>query len=309
MQFIIVNNRHGRSAVLRFNALVGVLIGALLVGLGGALFVGGVYVAQVKNEASLMRQYGATGHAFKHEVRAQPAIIDDVPGDAKGQLDVLAARLSKLQGHVLRLDALGERLARMVGLEDFQFGAEHPPGMGGPVPTEYQEVQRADFEAALDKLSSELNERADKLQAMEHLLMNQDLREAMMPAGMPVDNGFISSGFGLRTDPISGHRAMHEGIDFAGRSGSPIHAVGAGIVTWSGRRSGYGNIVEISHGDGYTTVYAHNKKNLVKVGQRVGKGETIALLGSTGRSTGAHVHFEVLHNGKVVNPKKFLSVN
>lgn len=309
MQFIIVNNRHGKSAALRINVLTGVLLVSLVLGIGGGLFAGGIYFAQAHSEDALTRLYGAAGLAWQREVREQRATINNARDNAHQKLDALAARLSKLQGHVLRLDALGERLAGMAGLEDFEFGPDNPPGMGGPEPAAYQEMHSAEFITALDKLSSDLDERADKLQAIEQLLLTRDLREQILPAGSPVEGGWISSWFGMRTNPISGRREMHEGIDFAGRPGSPVHAAGGGVVTWSGIRGGYGNMVEISHGDGYTTRYAHNKENLVRVGQRVEKGDAIALMGSTGRSTGTHVHFEVMQDGKVVNPKNFISVN
>lgn len=309
MQFIIVNKRHGKSSVMRFGALSGTLMLTMVLILAGGLFASGVYFAKTHSEHAMSRVYGAAGLAWQREVHEQRTTINNARTNAYQQLEALAARLSKLQGHILRLDALGERVASMAGLEDFEFGVESPPGMGGPEPAYYHEMQTTDFVTALDKLSSDLDERADKLQAIEQLLLTRDLREQIMPVGTPVEGGWISSWFGKRTNPLSGRQEMHEGIDFAGRPGASVHAAGGGVVTWSGRRGGYGNMVELSHGDGYTTRYAHNKENLVKVGQRVEKGDAIALMGSTGRSTGTHVHFEVMQNGKVVNPKNYLSLN
>lgn len=308
MQFIIINNRSGKGLQLRLGPVTCVLLVGLAVGLMGGLFAGGVYFARAHSENGLSSMHGAAGIAWQREIREQRATIDDARHQANQQINALAARVSKLQGHVLRLDALGERLANMAELDDFEFGIENPPGMGGPEPAFQQDMEAGDFVAALDRLSSDLDERADKLRAIEQLLLSRNLREQILPAGSPIKGGWISSWFGMRTNPLSGRRELHEGIDFAGRPGSTVHAAAAGVITWSDRRGGYGNMVEISHGDGYTTRYAHNKENLVKVGQRVDKGDAIATMGSTGRSTGTHVHFEVLQDGKVVNPKQYISV-
>ena len=141
------------------------------------------------------------------------------------------------------------------------------------------------------------------------MLMDKSVQNKTLPEGEPVASGWISSLFGWRTDPINGKREFHEGIDFASKADTRVVAVASGIVTWSGRRAGYGNLVEISHGNGYVTRYAHNRKNLVAVGDKVDKGQPVAIMGSTGRSTGTHVHFEVVRNGKPVDPKKYISVN
>ncbi|NIM29020.1 MAG: peptidoglycan DD-metalloendopeptidase family protein, partial [Gammaproteobacteria bacterium] len=163
-----------------------------------------------------------------------------------------------------------------------------------------------DFLASLENLVRQLEDREPKLAVVEGTLMNRKLHAEVFPTGRPVKKGWISSVFGWRNDPINGKRAFHEGIDFAGRAESEVVAVAAGVVVWSGRRWGFGNTVEINHGNGYTTLYAHNEKNLVKVGETVKKGQVLALLGSTGRSNGPHVHFEVRRNGKAVNPIKFV---
>jgi murein DD-endopeptidase MepM/ murein hydrolase activator NlpD len=128
-----------------------------------------------------------------------------------------------------------------------------------------------------------------------------------MPSGSPVKNGWVSSGYGKRTDPFTGKKEFHKGVDFAGKAGSEVLSVGDGIVSWVGERTGYGNLVEITHGNGYVTRYGHNKKLLVAVGDTVKKGQQIAVLGSTGRSTGPHVHLEVVHNDQQVNPSKYIT--
>jgi murein DD-endopeptidase MepM/ murein hydrolase activator NlpD len=155
-------------------------------------------------------------------------------------------------------------------------------------------------------LSADLEVREDRLDALEELILDRQLHEDMHPGGRPLADGWISSGFGYRSHPVTGVKEFHRGIDFAGKRGMDVSSVGAGVVTWSGKRWGYGKLVEINHGNGYVTRYAHNKKNLVDIGDTVSKDQLIALLGSTGRSTGPHVHFEVLHKGRVVNPWNFI---
>ena len=141
------------------------------------------------------------------------------------------------------------------------------------------------------------------------LLVNRKLDEQTWLSGRPIEKGWISSFYGQRVDPFSGLLAMHKGIDFAGQAGSNIIAVASGVVTWSGTQSGYGEMVEISHGDGFVTRYAHNDENLVKAGDLVKKGQPIALMGSSGRSTGAHVHYEVYRHGRIVDPSSYVHRN
>jgi murein DD-endopeptidase MepM/ murein hydrolase activator NlpD len=158
----------------------------------------------------------------------------------------------------------------------------------------------------MQRIANLLADREDKLTALELVLMNRGLMAEVTPSGRPVKKGWMSSGFGKRTDPFKGKKTYHRGVDFAGKRGSDVVAVASGVVVRSKKAAGYGNFVEIRHADGYSTLYAHNKENLVKSGDMVNKGQTIALLGSTGRSSGPHVHFEVHRNGKIVNPLRFV---
>jgi murein DD-endopeptidase MepM/ murein hydrolase activator NlpD len=163
-----------------------------------------------------------------------------------------------------------------------------------------------DFIQELDALSRQLDDRSEQLSVLETMLMNRNLQQQALPAGRPIKKGWISSYYGMRTDPFTGKREHHAGVDFAGKHGAEVVAVGAGVVTWASERYGYGNLVEITHGNGIATRYGHNHKILVKVGDKVEKGDTLALMGSTGRSTGPHVHFEVLKNGRSVNPSEYI---
>ncbi len=148
-----------------------------------------------------------------------------------------------------------------------------------------------------------------QLAALENVILSRDLTQQIRPEGKPTKSGFISSYFGERQDPFTGHEAFHRGVDFAGAAGSEVVSVAAGVVTWAGARSGYGSLIEINHGNGYVTRYGHNQRVLVTVGQTVTRGQAVALMGSTGRSTGPHVHFEVLKNGRQINPASFLGTS
>lgn len=244
--------------------------------------------------------------AVQAELDSQRHALSEVTHKAEDNLNALALRLGKLQAHVIRLDALGERLTHIANLDKGEFDFESPPAQGGPETASGDPIQVADFVSALNTLSSQLDDRSKQLDVLETMLMSRNLEAEVMPTGRPISRGWLSSYFGLRTDPFTGRRVHHSGIDFAGKLGSDVVAVAAGVVQFSGRRSGYGNLVEINHGKGYVTRYGHCLKNLVKVGQTVKKGEVIAKMGSTGRSTGPHVHFEVLVNGQRVNPKKYI---
>ncbi len=245
---------------------------------------------------------------LKAELDVQREDILKAKQDAQENLHAMTKRLAELQSRVVRLDALGERLTEMAKLDKGEFDFDNLPAIGGPAAVEnvVREAGLDDFLGSFDHLSRQLEDREQQLSVLESLLMSRNLQEEVHPAGFPAEKGWLSSHFGIRTDPFSGRPAHHDGVDIAGKLGSNILAVAAGVVTWSGDRYGYGNLVEINHGNGYVTRYAHNKENMVEVGDTVKKAQVIALMGSSGRSTGPHVHFEVLHNGRVVNPVKYV---
>jgi murein DD-endopeptidase MepM/ murein hydrolase activator NlpD len=242
------------------------------------------------------------------ELDAQRAELESIRSEAQDNLDALAVRLGEVQARLMRIEALGERIVEAAGLDEGEFDFSAPPPQGGPMhPADLEEVtQGADFLDALDEVSRQLDERLVQLDAMETILIGRRLSREVHPEGLPVKTGWVSSRYGVRKDPYTGRRAHHHGLDFAGKRGSEISAVAAGIVTWSGRKAGFGNVVELSHGNGYVTRYAHNQKNLVNAGETVRKGQKIALMGSSGRSTGTHLHFEVMYNDRPVNPDKFI---
>lgn len=240
-------------------------------------------------------------------LQAERRVIADAKSEQRAHLDALALKIAELQAHLMRLDALGDRLVEVGKLDrdEFDFSAEPP--LGGGEDAAPGESQDADgLQADMLRIASLLTDRENKLTALERVLMNRDLMAEIVPSGRPVKKGWMSSGFGKRTDPFTGKKTSHRGLDFAGKRGSEVVAVASGVVIRAKRASGYGNLVEIKHADGYTTLYGHNQELLVKEGDVVSKGQTIALLGSTGRSSGPHVHFEVHKDGKIVNPLRFV---
>ena len=227
---------------------------------------------------------------------------------ALSNLDALTLRLGRMQAQMLRLDALGARLVVQADLDATEFDFNIAPPVGGPqnaVATSATTVP--DFLGMLGELDATMADREAKLGILEQMLLNRHLRARIVPSGRAVENGLLSSKYGKRIDPFSGKQEQHKGNDIAGKEGTDILAVADGIVTWSVKRPGYGNLVEINHGNGYVTRYGHNKRHLVEAGDTIRKGQAIALMGSTGRSTGPHVHIEVLHNDKHVNPAKYLA--
>ena len=232
--------------------------------------------------------------------------IDDALERVRVQVDALSVRTALLQGRAERIDALGAHLAEMSGLQLSELSFGRDPALAGAAPANASPLIIDDFVAQLESLGDQLANQGPKLASIERAWILNRVDMASYPSGRPVSKGWVSSQYGWRTDPITSKRAFHDGMDFAGRYKSPVLAVAAGIVTAAERRRGYGNIIEIKHPDGLVTRYAHNSKNTVAVGDKVMRGHVIALMGTTGRSTGAHVHFEVLRDGSRVNPRKFL---
>lgn len=301
---IIILGKKGQSRRLDLGhpmTMWGLILAAALL-LAGSGFAG-FGIARVMLESQPLQEL----QALRAEVVAQRTEVAAIREQAQENLNALSVRLGQLNAHVIRLDALGDRLTRMAGLEEGEFSFQTAPAQGGPEVSFDTETEPApDLLASLDVLESQLVNRAQQLTVLENLLMNRNLQDQVMPAGRPITKGWLSSYFGVRNDPFTGKRARHYGLDFAGAEGAEVIAVAAGVVTYSGPRYGYGNMVEINHGNGFVTRYAHNKENLVGVGDVVKKGQIVAYMGSSGRSTGPHVHFEVLQNGKVVNPLQYI---
>lgn len=280
-----------------------VLCAALFVALPGVSLCLGYWIGSGTGDGS---QSGMMAWV-RGELKTQQQDIADAKRKAQDNLNALTLRLSDLQSRVVRLDAVGERLTEMANLDKGEFDFTKGPAVGGPENANaVEQLGVQDFIGSLDVLSKQVHDREQQLGVLESMLMTRNLQSQVFPAGFPAEHGWLSSYFGVRADPFTGHLARHEGIDIAGKLGTKILTVASGVVTWSGDRYGYGNLVEINHGNGYVTRYGHNSKLLVKVGETVKKGQAIALMGSTGRSTGPHVHFEVWRNGHVVDPLKYV---
>lgn len=246
---------------------------------------------------------------WRADLERQRAAINEADADAQRHMNALAMRLGRMQAEVDRLDALGQRLVNMTDLDLDEFDFSSPPALGGPEASQASAIELPDFMAQMGALAQRIEDREQQLTVLENILWDQSMLDRVLPAGAPVRNAWISSPFGRRTDPFTGLRDFHSGVDFAGQRGDKVQAVADGIVSIAERRDGYGNLVEINHGNGYATRYAHCMRLLVKVGDTVIKGENIALMGTTGRSTGPHLHFEVLHDGVAVNPRRYLNAD
>lgn len=224
-------------------------------------------------------------------------------------LNAMAVKVGEMQAQLTRLDALGERLSSLAGIKDIRFN--EAPGLGGAAPTLLppQNLSLAEFSEKLSALSRQVETRNDMLGVLEAQLFEQAVKKKFNPSMRPVTAPYNASGFGRRVDPFTGQWAMHEGIDFLAEFGSPVMAAADGVVVFAGLHPQYGYMVDIDHGNDLVTRYAHCSKLLVREGDVVQRGHKIAESGSTGRSTGPHLHFEVRFRGVAQNPSKFLVSN
>jgi len=223
-------------------------------------------------------------------------------------LNAMAVKLGEMQAQLSRLDALGDTLSKVAGLKSKEFRMAQAPGLGGAAPTLLppQNLSLAQFREKLSEVSKQVESRTDMLGVLDTQLMEQAVKKKLLPTLMPVNARFNVSGFGQRVDPFTGQWAMHEGIDFLADTGSSIVAAAAGVVVFAGFHPQYGYVVDIDHGNDLITRYAHTSKIFVKEGDVVQRGQKIAEVGSTGRSTGPHLHFEVRFKGVPQNPARFL---
>jgi murein DD-endopeptidase MepM/ murein hydrolase activator NlpD len=303
---LLLANGHGKIRSVVFNPLhtsLLVLSGSVVIG-SVILFIG--FYSGVNMEA--LNQLSEVIE-LRTEIQQQQTEIIQARESAQDNLDILTMHIGQLKAQMLRLEILGERLVQNSILDnEAEFDFNIPPPIGGPHNTISLSANAVpDFLSMLDELAVTVKDRKTKLVALEQIIMNRSLHERIIPSGFVVENGLLSSTYGRRIDPFTGKQEHHKGIDISSKEGSSILAIADGVVTWSGDRTGYGKLVEINHGNGYVTRYGHNKKNLVETGDMIKKGEAIALMGSTGRSTGPHVHVEVLHDGKQVNPNNYLN--
>ena len=304
MKVILINKKHGGSRSLELGRWSRALLSLCCLGLPLSLVAVG-YLAGQDSEPRSLR--GASVDALQDEVDQQSDELAALRVEAERKVQALTLSLAELQARMTRIDALGEHLTAIADLEDGEFDFSQPPALGGPMVGALSEgATSSDLDSQLAQFERRLTDREQQLGILETLLANRNLNDQSWLSGRPVEKGWISSHYGNRNDPFTGVLAMHNGIDFAGKEGSNVIAVAGGVVTWTGERTGYGEMVEISHGDGLVTRYAHNKQNLVEPGDLVRKGEPVGIMGVSGRSTGAHVHFEVYKHGRPVDPSSYI---
>lgn len=292
MNIIIVSNSMGRPRTLNWWQALSVLAALVML---PPLLILPLILPQGDSVLKAVNPVSLVSAKFGHK-----------QDDRQEHINALAIQLGQIQARVMRLDALSERLAKLAGVKDKDI--DIPAGQGGPITRPYN-LSEDDLENKMASLIEELQQKSDRYGALEAVLLQRSLKLNTLPSARPVNTAFNSSSFGWRVDPFTGQMAFHEGLDFMAGIGTPIHAAASGIVTAAELTPDYGNIVKIDHGSGVETRYAHASRLLVKVGQRVEKGQLIAEVGSTGRSTGAHLHFEVRLNGVALDPRRYLTSN
>ena len=296
MQIFLVHPRGGKTTTLGLRTGLAISIVLLSLVSMGVFFLGAKYGSYSERQYSVNTSNDAS--SYQVNIDQQDTAI---------QLDALALRLGQLQSQLVRLNVIGRRVVEELDVGQDEFDFSESPAMGGmdanqaTISQSYDDLVRQ-----LSTLSIQIQDREMQLRTLDELMTKREVHEETFPTGSPVIKGWQTSTFGWRTDPFHGRRTFHHGVDFAGKQGADIVAVASGIVIWSGRDGGYGNLVAIDHGDGYVTRYAHNKDVTVTIGDTVNRGQVIAHMGSTGHSTGTHVHFEVVKDGRKINPIKFI---
>ena len=277
-----------------------VLASAFFVIIAAGGFVLGGHVPQTSAGTEAVAQWRA-------KLGAQQDQVKQIKRRREAQNAAIGRQLAQMQARLLRMEAMGARMAQVAELPAGEFDFNLPPALGGPADVNEHALSWQDLSLELSQLASQIKRRELELEILGGVISDEETGEMSLVRGRPVTWGWLSSPYGQRVDPISGQTAWHAGVDFAGHEGSAVIAVASGVVTFAGERSGYGQLVEVSHPNGYMTRYAHLKSLSVQVGDVVKKGETLGLMGSSGRSTGPHVHFEVLKSGRNMDPANYVT--
>ncbi|MEZ5491392.1 MAG: M23 family metallopeptidase [Gammaproteobacteria bacterium] len=304
MKIILVDQRHGRSRTIVLKGWLKTTLSLCLLGAPVALGFLGYQLAISHNSVHFDDQAALN---WESRLQDQAEQLGDIRDQSRQELEALTRRLAMMQAQLLRLDAVGERVVEVAELDREEFDFSQPVPIGGPEPDFSVDYTIPQFMSAIGQLENQLDSRQQQLEILEEILTGRQIRDDARLEGRPVERGWVSSRFGRRTDPFTGQLTYHQGIDFSSEKGSHIKAVAGGVVTWSAQKSGYGMMVEINHGNGFETRYAHADQLLVEIGEIVDKGQTIGLVGSSGRSTGPHLHFEVYKNGRVVDPASYIN--
>ena len=305
MNILVINSKRGHSRTLpvprHWPWLLAAVLGVVpvLMGVGGYLLV---------SQLSDQPEYTPVmTERFSTHLEEQQKALESLDRLSQEQFRALTLKLAQAQARLVRLDALGERLVEVADIDGEEFDFSTVPGLGGPEGSEEgASYELPSFMEAVNQMADTLERRERQLEILENLLAGKQIEDQTYLSGRPLAKGWMSSRFGRRSDPFTGRVAWHKGVDFAGKEGTPIIATGAGVVTYSGDRSGYGLMVEINHGNGIATRYGHALELLVEPGEIVRTGDIIGKVGNSGRSTGPHIHYEVLKNGAQVNPQPYI---
>lgn len=301
MNIILISDRLGQAKSLtltRFHLLMGMLALLMII----------IFLALVLNRFA-GEISDRIDHPLLRDILQHPESKRNhkIQAYLNKNLDFMATKLGQMQVQLFRLNELGRRLVDLYGIDPQELSFDQLPGQGGiDREIQGQGVSLQELNKILHSVASSLRDREDKMAVLNSLLLGDRIEQEMLPSAIPVETGWVSSDFGIRIDPFTGKKNFHEGIDFPAKPGTPIKAAAGGVVVFSGYHSGYGNMVAIDHGNALVSRYAHASRLLVDVGQVVLKGQKIAEIGSTGRSTGPHLHFEIRHNGIPLNPSRFL---
>lgn len=305
MNIILVSDSLAKSRIVTITQAQ-IVCAALGLLLAGFLLALGTYFVTMNYAVDLTNPYLRTLFSKLHQKEMKQAEVD-----MRDNLNAMAVKLGEIQARVMRLDAFGERLAKAAGIKPTEFRFSETPPQGGAVPS--AELQRdlsaGELKDRLAELSRVLDDRSDKLGVLDSLLMEGRLAQKAIPTVLPVDQGYYSSNFGYRIDPFNGRNVFHTGVDFVAPPGTAVHAAAGGVVAAAEQHAEYGHMVDIDHDNGLTTRYAHLSKYKAKVGDVVLKGQLIGEVGSSGRATGPHLHFEVREKGVPLNPNRFLTFN
>jgi murein DD-endopeptidase MepM/ murein hydrolase activator NlpD len=300
VQIIFVDKRlsRARTVTLSPRMFVAAATGAAVAVL---LAVVGLYVVTFRVATALEVPYirDLASSLMRDEIERNEQFVRD-------NVSAMAKRLGEMQAQLMRLDALGERVAKLAGIRPEEFNFREVPGRGGPEPADARPLTIAELSDQVESVARSVESRADYLDVVESELLTAQVRQALLPQNTPVNEGFVGSGFGRRVDPFTGQMSMHAGLDFAAPVGTPILAAAGGVVASAEYNPAFGHMVVIDHGNGLQTLYAHASRIDVRLGEIVRKGQQIARVGSTGRSTGSHLHFEVHVDGVPRNPASFL---
>ena len=244
---------------------------------------------------------------WRSKLSEQDDVVEQLREQSVARRQAVGRQIAEMQARLWRMEALASYMHETAGLPKDEFDFDAPVSQGGPLNNEAQVLEVDNLDTQLASLSQRLKQRETELSILDQVLLGIYNDKGARPAGAPIVKGWMSSPYGERVDPISGKKAWHEGMDFAGAKGSEVIAVANGVVVFAGYRDGYGQMVEISHGKDLRTRYGHHEEVLVHAGQSVKRGDVIALMGNSGRSTGPHVHFEVLKEGRPVNPARYVN--